>query len=645
MRKLSLLILLSVTSILAQAQMEKLIRHLPHNANMVISLNPVKIANYIPGDVFRQSNMYREMMKGDKGEIKAFLSNPEIAGIDFSTDLIITIIKDSVSEKEEDVIITILGALKNEALFAAAMQKLVKGEDAYLKTYGTDKIFLTGKASPAIAWNKEIFVLTTGNRASIKREISKQFQLTDEALAADTAAVVAVDTAVAPTQPDFDIEKLYENFQQQLRNYCFELLAPPNQQNLVINSRLLSLLTENADIKFWNNGASSFGNDLGKLPPQVAGIFKKLKIFPGSIRTSVLNFENGKITSTGKNYLTNDQAALFNKYANTGINKTLLTQIPATAEPLLLMTAAMDNGLLKELLASTGVKDIMNEKREEMPFNPELLSAAFGSSGLMAVVKTNYKTSAALQTKKGKTDEVFKNMHLLLAMPVKNKKNVGELKDAVVSFIEKMKKEKEAKKEETEDENNEEIVKEIDIFKGMNIKPAYEYNDSLFVFSTSAELAKSYISNTKANVGIPFAEQTENYPMAVSFSLRNFFNLMYENSGSPSAKDDKDILNMLTQFGDMKLMSGHYENGVLHNKMEMAMGEPNQNALLQLFQFLNKAAEAKEKERREWNEDAKVELKEITMDAETVEPPPPPPPAKLPPSVKVKPAPKKPIKK
>ncbi|MFM2337743.1 MAG: hypothetical protein RL115_936, partial [Bacteroidota bacterium] len=433
MRKLSLLIVLSITSMLAQAQMEKLIRHLPRQANVVISLNPVKIANYIPGDVFKQSTMYREMMKGDKGDVQAFLSNPESTGIDFSTDLIISIVKDSVSGKEEDGIITILGAVKNETLFAATVQKYAKGEDASLKTYGTDKVFFLGKASPAIAWNKEIFVFTTGNRASIKREISKQFQITDEVLTAETSAEV-VDTVMAPKLPNFDFQKLYENFQQQVRNYCFELLAPPTAQAAVADSRLISLLTEKADIKFWNNGASNLGNDLGKLPAQLASIFKKLKIFPGSIRTSVLNFENGKITSTGKNYLTNEQAAIFNKYPQSGINKTLLTHIPANAAPMMLLTAAMDDGLLKELLANTGIKGVMEEQKNAMPFNPALLGTAFGNSGLFAVVKTNDETATMPSSKQTKTAELFKNMHLLIAMPVKNKKSVDELKDAVDSF-------------------------------------------------------------------------------------------------------------------------------------------------------------------------------------------------------------------
>jgi hypothetical protein len=609
MQKLSLLILLCISSLLAQAQMEKLIHHLPHQANIVISLNPVKIANYIPGDVFKQSTMYREMMKGDKGDVQAFLSNPESTGIDFSTDLIISIVKDSVSGKEEDGIITILGAIKNEALFAATVQKFAKGEDASLKTYGTDNVFFPGKASPAIAWNKEIFVFTTGNRASIKREISKQFQITDEVLTDETSTEV-VDTTMAPIHPNFDLQKLYDNFQQQVRNYCFELLAPPH--TTVADSRLIALLTEKADIKFWNNGASNLGNDLGKLPPQLASLIKKLKIFPGSIRTSVLNFENGKITSTGKNYLTNEQAAIFNKYPQAGINKTLLTHIPANAAPMMLLTASMDDGLLKELLANTGIKSVLEEQKEAMPFNPALLGAAFGNSGLFAVVKTNDESATMPSSKQTKTAELFKNMHLLIAMPVKNKKSVDELKDVVVSFIEKMKKEKEAKNKTLSDENDEEMVKDVDLFKGINIKPAYEYNDSLFVFSTSAALAKSYISNTTANNTIPFAQQAANYPMAVSFSIRNFFNLLYENSGSPNTKDDKDILSMFMQFGDMNLLSGRYENGVLYNKMEMAVGDAHQNALLQLFQLMNKAAEGKERESRERHEETRMELKEVT---------------------------------
>ena len=255
------LLFLSATILLLQAvtsaQTNKLIRYLPQDANMVMSFNPMKIANYVPGDVFRQSAMYREMMKGDDGELRAFLSDPSVSGIDFSADLMLTVTLDTTNGSD-DATVSVFGVLKNEALFSLAIKKTMKGEEAKLQTFGTNKIFQSGNASPAFAWNNEVFVFTTGNRGAMKKEMKEMWG--DSGAGAVDTLTVAIDRLLCilpqckPVMPEIKMDKIFEKFNKQIRNYCFELLTPKNNSSFFTNTYLTDLLNEKGDIKFWSTG-------------------------------------------------------------------------------------------------------------------------------------------------------------------------------------------------------------------------------------------------------------------------------------------------------------------------------------------------------------------------------------------------------
>ncbi len=640
MRKLFLLLCLVSLALTTSAQTSKLFRYLPQEANMIMSFNPVKIANYIPGDMFRQSSIYRQMMKEDNGELKAFLSDPSISGIDFSADLLLTVITDTAETSfgSNNTIITVIGLLKNEALFSVAAKKIAKGDDLEIKTYGTDKVLIQNKVGPAIAWNNEIFVLTTGNQAAVKNALRNQFDLRDEEVVADTAVAVndavmaAIDTVPAITETSFDMDQLYENFNKELRNYCFELLTPKNNNRLINNSHFIAVQQEKGDVKIWSN-SNEWANSSRKLPPQVKMIFSKLKLFPNTERTATISFENGKISSVGNNYLTPEQNAIYSKYTHPSINTNLTTRLPTFAQPLLMVTGAAEPQLLKELLTKAGIISMLEEEKEKIPFNTSLLASAFGASSLFAVVNVPVKENATEKEPRSKKDEIFKGLHIVLAMPIKNKRSFEELRDTVQSMLTSLKSKENNTEDETNDDGTTNTVKKLNFFK--DIKTAYKYNDSLFVFSTSDELATAYINGTNKTDVPSFIKTQQDFPLAMQFSIRGFINSMYKNAGSPSKPNDIEMLNLLNMFGDMYAYNGKYENGTLKSKFEMQIGKSDENALKQLFELINKAAEAKAKEKEEWMKESnngdlkseRISIEEVKVEEKksTVEPPPPPP--------------------
>ena len=104
-----------ILQLTAFSQTNPVVKYLPADASMIVSFNPVKMGKKVPGEAFRQSMMYRELIKKDDGEVRAFLSDPSISGIDFSQDLMLVVTTDP-SDKSLATSVHLFGALKNEAL-------------------------------------------------------------------------------------------------------------------------------------------------------------------------------------------------------------------------------------------------------------------------------------------------------------------------------------------------------------------------------------------------------------------------------------------------------------------------------------------------------------------------------------------------
>ncbi len=269
------------------SQTSKIIRYLPANTELVIVFNPVQISKKIPGDVFRQSNVYREMMRDNNAvdDLKAFLNDPSLSGIDISSDLMFTLETD-MSITHPGNMINVFGVLKNPETFSATMQKYL-GEKNIIQTFGSNKVIASGESGPSIAWNNEIFVITSGNRTAIR-------DMTSDLLSMDDSA----------GQDDFkkNWEEIKEKIAAMTREHCFKLLTPNNDNSFLYNTHFTGLLNEQGDIRTWSNGAGAI-QSLRKISPGLSSLLGKLQGMAGTDKVSVVNFENGKISGNTRNYI------------------------------------------------------------------------------------------------------------------------------------------------------------------------------------------------------------------------------------------------------------------------------------------------------------------------------------------------------
>jgi hypothetical protein len=617
-------------------QTNKLTRYLPANAGMVMSFNPIEIAKKIPGETFRQSAMYREMMKGDDGELRAFLSDPSVCGIDFSENLILVTETDTSSTHSSNIV-NVFGVLKNEALFSLAVKKLIKEKESELKIYGNNRILLSGNFGPAIAWNDEIFVFTSGNKNAAMQEMQGLWsypsdtavvEMIDSAVVAIDSAYMVPDTVATPTEYEKNMEAITEKLNKMARDHCFELLTPKNNNPFFSHTVFNKLMSETGDIRIWSNGTGMGSGSMKRLPYPVRALMDRLQSLSGDNKTAVINFENGKITGTSRNYITGGMAEAYTKYPSVPLNTSLVRRLPE-GKLLALAATSMHPDMMKEMWKKSGLGDLIDSMKGEMPFDASLLNGTFGSNALFAVLSIpENKTNSNEDMEGGRIASLLKGIQIIIAMPLTNKARFEQLKASITKAIQDM-----SPKEDPAEENNGEKnqAKMLDAFK-----PVIKYNDSLCVISFSEKVATDFINNNSTGAVPEWLQSAGHHTMLFNLNLSELINTIYVSAGSPTGKGDVEAKQILGMLDKMIITGGDYSNGSVNSKMEFRFTNQNENALKQLFDLINNMAEQKQKARED--DDAAVLLEEKKEETETItiqainqegikeSPPPPPPP-------------------
>lgn len=577
----------------AFSQINPLVRYLPGDASMVMSFNLLRLAGKIPGESFRQSFIYREMMKDPKMPFNSLLSGMEKSGIDFSTDFILVVSKEATAEKSEPVV-HIFGKLLNAELFTATVKGLLKEGGDSIATYGTNRILVTEKGM-ATGWNNDIFVITSGYGKETKKELY-------EALSDTTA------------NRDFTLAQIKEKLKKAQRAVCFDLLAPKSQNTFSTNSHFTSLMNTPGDIKIWSSAVS---NSMFEKIPQLA-LFSKLKLFTGKDKTSIINFENGKIVAQNHNYVDDQVAAIYKKYPPLSLNTELTRRLP-NGKLLALMCTSFNPEMGNELMKKTGMQELMDSLKGKLPFDLNLARGVFKNNMMLAVLKTDEVIPE--DTVAGKMNGI----QVFLAIPIADKAKFEELKNTAKRMVDSLKGSDLSGK----------------MLKGFN--PAVKYNDEIFVLSLSPEAATALLTNPGNGTAPEWLQAYNQHPMVMSINIKELLALlMGKKSKGKSGDSEKKLLDT---FDKLIFYGGDFENESLSTTMEFKFTDQNTNCLKQLFDIMNVMAEGNEKAiNQKGTKDIQVDtikLENIIQEKENHEPPPPAKPKKVIPKKSTSPAIKK----
>ena len=598
---LSLFTILSF-QIVAFSQTNPLLKYIPDDISMLVHFDIKNLGGKIPPEDFRQSFMYREMMKKEGSPFISFLSMPEKSGIDLSSGIIMTIKYQGNDRYDRpQPIVHMFMKLQNAETFSGNIKELMKddGEKELIKVYGTDRI-LSADGKMTAGWNNDIFVMTSGYSQEMTDEISKYYNYSDTTMVGDTA-----------TKPPFDIDRLMEKFKNTQRNLCFQLLTPKTNGLLSVNSRFNDLMESKADIKTWSKGGS---NPISESILPLKGILSKLQVFTGSNKTALINFEDGKIVVKSRNFIEGPMSEIYKKYPNPIQNTDLVRRLPQ-GKLLALMKMSFSHEMGAEMMQKSGLMEMLDSFKKEIPFDISLTKDVFKSDILLAVLKNDSTTvldslTGVLSTLNG--------YQLIMAMAIADKVKFEKLKSAIMPLWDSI-----SKKED---------------FRIKNPSPVAKYNDDMLVLSLSEEAATAYLNNSGTGEIPESLTAYSQYPMVADINMREILSYII-GIGRPNRENNGSSEMLLNTFGNIIVYGGEYENESINSTMEFTIGNKNENSLKQLFSMMNRMIEESENRNisgeNSFNRNNilidSVTLVEITQEEKKIIPPPPPPPPKTPP--------------
>lgn len=573
-------------------------KYIPDSAAMIMSFNPVKVFKKIPGESFRQSFFYRELMKKDNADLKAFMADPSVSGINPSNDLVLVIGMNSGTGFSPAI--NIMGSLKDETLFSRTVNKLKKETDS-IHVYGTNKMLYSEQGIPSIAWNNEVFVVSTSNSSGLESE--KQ-----------AMSEVFSDTNSTSEQRDKKIQEVLRRIYKKKRDMFFTLLTPNPTGAMSSNSTITELLNADGDFKTWSNGKTPNALLMGR-PNPITELMSRIQPMMGNSKSSVTSFENGKIITRTQVTLNSKMAELYKNYTPPAQNTDLFRRLPK-GKLLGVMSTSFNTSLGKQMIQESGLKEMLDSLKSKLPFDPESMTNVFGNNMILAAVQSDDYPEADSFTKK------MGGIQIVMAMPIANKERFDNLKSSMTHLWDSLRGTETAGK----------IMK--------NFQPAIKYNDKLMVFSLSPYTATAFLNSPGTEPVPEWVDELKNHSMVMSLNMHDLFGMLL---GKKISKLGPDGEKMLGMFDKMVSYGGDYENGSIRNTMEMRFSNQSENALKQLFDMMNYMAEMSSKREDRGESEAVpndgVKVEEVKIEEMKTETPPPPPP---PPAQELR---KKPVKK
>jgi len=534
------------------AQKNSLLKYLPADVSMVMNIDVKRLGEKLPPGTFRQSPIYQQMMKDPALSLDSLMSDPAKWGVDFSAGIILTVKQQGVDRYDrEKQSFHLFLKLTNAETFTRTIKLLGSHEDEGengLRVYGTDRILVSG-GKFSVGWNNDILVITNAISDEMVKEMYDYHHFDDTTAVMDTGAI-------SEKMPDY--EGMMARYRKSQRNLLFQLLTPNKITSFSTNTHFLTAMSSEADIKIWNGG------NINPLPKGIlpyTQILKKFKSFGEKNSITLVNFENGKIVSQSRNFPGETITGIYKKYIPAPSNFDLVRRLPA-GTLLGLANLSMNQDLASEMIKKSGLSEILDSLKKEIPFDAGLLRGVFKSQLMIAVIKSN------------DPDDQFtkhKGMKLILALPIADKTKFQQLKTIVPGLLDSI---KQAKGEEFKDPG----------FFAKN-------NDELLVISLDPETALAFLNNTgKAEVPNWISAYSK-YPMLVNINFRE----MMSNLLSKKMDDEKTgaLAGLLNTFDKMVVYGGEYEDQSIKSTMELGFADQDKNALTQLFDMLNSMAKTK----------------------------------------------------
>lgn len=269
-------------------------KYIPKEAAFVLHVDGKSLSSKLSWDEVKQNPAFAEISKDSTvpATMKTILNNPDSAGIDTKTDLVLFALQDSVGGY-----VAVEGTIKNEDQFKTFV-KTVAGDGSENEADGVKFI---SKAPLCVGYTKDKFIYLF-----------------------DVPQMAQMDALSRRMQQDsIDVTPAVKS--RDIFTACKTLFALSESSSLAKNDKFSALVKEAGDMHFFMNTEQLTKSALSN--PMMAMVNLD-KLYKGSATTATLNFENGKINIDAKSYVGDDLAKLYKKYGDGKVSEDMLKRMP-----------------------------------------------------------------------------------------------------------------------------------------------------------------------------------------------------------------------------------------------------------------------------------------------------------------------------
>ena len=526
---------------------------IPKEAAVVIELNSKSLLSKLSWEDIKKSYWYNQLMLDSSmpATSKVFINDPAKTGIDLQSNMIFFVLKpDSRGQA------VVQGSLKDSKVFSEFLKNMHPA--AAISKDGELNIFKTDSA--VIGWNNERFAFVTNSDAQKFQGIDS---LTDSTITAIPLPLPSSDSLVI---------------------VCKNIFSLSEDNSLYKNERFADLLGEEGDIRFWVNT-----NELSKssMPPMtgMAGMVKLDKFLVDNISTATINFQDGKIAGTHKQYFGKELSDILKK-GDGNINTDMIKRLPSQ-NLAGVFSLHITPGSILEIIKLTGLDGFVNLFLSGQGLSLDDVVKATKGDILFAVSDITMKNDSlklpglkdTISDYYQKTDATF-----LFAVAVGDKDAFNKL----LSFGKSMGKD------------------------STPTKTFQKMDDKYFVLSNTQDAVNKYFSGQQANPD--FLSKINNHPIGSFVDVQMILKAMQAQLTKDSIGKiyyDRNI----AMWNNFYFTGGEYKNGGLVSNGELNLVDKTMNSLKQLNQYADDISkvviEEKKKNKGRWLND----MNNITVDS------------------------------
>ena len=556
---ISLIGLFSILLISCSSKKSKLGKLIPKEAAVIVDFNAKSLLTKLPWDEIKQTYWYSELMADSSfpATAKTFLGDPAQTGVDMNSDIILFVVR-----PDDNGHAVVEGNLKDSKAFANFLKTM--HPDGTIGKEGDLDIFKGNHG--VIGWNNERFVFV----ANVDHRMH------------DMGMHDSTNTAVPLPRPSSD----------SLVMVCKNIFSLKEDNSLYANERFADLEKQEGDVHFWLN-INELSKGSMKNMPGMMGMVKLDKFLEDNVSTATVNFEDGKITGTHKQYFGKELSDILKK-GDGNLNSDMVKRLPSqNLAGVYAVHFSPDN--LLEIIKLTGLDGFINLFMAQQGVSLDDVVKAIKGDIVFSFSDLRIKEDSIWRDTTNGNITDHGEMNLLPQTTFVFAIAIGD-KDAFNKLLKMA-------------NGMQKDLTEKTIFQ--------KTDDKYFALSNSQEAVNNYFSGTPSSPA--FLSTISDHPIGAFIDLQ----MILKGLQSQIAKDsmgkvyyDKNI----TMWNNIYVTGGEYKDGGIVTKGEVNLMDKSTNSLKQLNKYIDDNAkiiiEKKKKEKDERKNDSAV-MKAVDSSAMT----------------------------